>query len=107
MMSIAAQAAAQAAGGAAVEKICVRARFHNQSISTRLPLTKPPREPSALLNVPMRIATRFSTFNSSQTPRPALPKTPVAWASSTKRSAPQRAAMAASSAERRRARRPC
>ncbi len=53
-MSSAAMAAALPAGGPAVEKTYVLARFTSQSTSPRLPQTNPPEHPKALLNVPMR-----------------------------------------------------
>jgi CIC family chloride channel protein len=60
----------------------------SQSMSNLLPHTNPPEEPSALLSVPMRIATARSTSGFvadkySTTPRPCAPHTPVACASST------------------------
>ena len=76
-------AAAQTAGGNAVEKTCVREEFRSQSTRAFDPATNPPSAPTALLSVPIRTPTRSSVPVNSHTPRPVSPKTPVPCASST------------------------
>ena len=68
--SIAAEAAANVAGGRPVEKIKLRARLIRRSINVRPPATYPPNPPMALLSVPIWIMFRFSSPKCSTAPPP-------------------------------------
>src|SRR5436190_14666067 len=84
---IAAMQAAATAGGCDVENRNGRARWMRMSRRSWEPATYPPSTPTALLSVPTWIATRPWSPKWSTEPRPSLPRTPDAWASSTKTAA--------------------